>query len=178
VVLEHVRRAGRVSAEPGGEGEVGVVIARSGSDEAIHSLRLKLDCFASLAMTANPPPAASDRARPIVRSRPARRRAQFRYSNIKQPRHSRTNRNAPRRERARVMPESSPPERGRGECRVASAPAASRGKNKNHTSLSHHGRAGITRHSRTRMVLTVSFALSLVTGLFCHHRRADHLRET
>ena len=36
---------------------------------------------------------------------------------------------------------------------------------------SHHGRAGFTRHSRTRMVLTVSFALSLVTGLFCHHPR-------
>jgi hypothetical protein len=27
-----------------------------------------------------------------------------------------------------------------------------------------------TRHSRTRMVLTVSSALSLVTGLVCHHR--------
>jgi hypothetical protein len=24
------------------------------------------------------------------------------------------------------------------------------------------------------MVLTVSFGLSLVTGLFCHHRLADH----
>src|ERR1700684_3751912 len=27
------------------------------------------------------------------------------------------------------------------------------------TRVSHHGRTGITRHSRTRMVLTVSFAL-------------------
>ena len=31
--------------------------------------------------------------------------------------------------------------------------------------------AGIIRHSRTRMVLTVSFVLFLVIGLFCHHRR-------
>ena len=38
------------------------------------------------------------------------------------------------------------------------------------TRVSHHGRTGIIRHSRTRMVLTVSFALSLVTGLCCHHR--------
>jgi hypothetical protein len=37
----------------------------------------------------------------------------------------------------------------------------------------HHGRAEITRHSRTRVVLTVSFALSLVTGLFCHHRKRN-----
>jgi hypothetical protein len=43
---------------------------------------------------------------------------------------------------------------------------------------SHHGRAGITRHSRTRMVLTVSFVLSLVTGLSCHHRFAERLRKT
>ena len=38
------------------------------------------------------------------------------------------------------------------------------------TRVSHHGRTGITRHSRTRMVLTVSFALSPVTGLSCHRR--------
>jgi hypothetical protein len=38
------------------------------------------------------------------------------------------------------------------------------------TRVSHHGRTGITRHSRTRMVLTVSFALSPVTGLVCHRR--------
>jgi hypothetical protein len=42
------------------------------------------------------------------------------------------------------------------------------------TRVSHHGRAGFTRHSRTRMVLTVSFALSLVTGLFCHHHPQVH----
>jgi hypothetical protein len=36
----------------------------------------------------------------------------------------------------------------------------------------HHGRTGNTRHSRTRMVLTVSFALSPVIGLVCHR----HLR--
>jgi hypothetical protein len=38
------------------------------------------------------------------------------------------------------------------------------------TRVSHHGYAEITRHSRTRMVLTVSFVLSPVTGLFCHRR--------
>ena len=32
---------------------------------------------------------------------------------------------------------------------------------------------GITRHSRTRMVLTVSFALFPVIGLCCHRRRRD-----
>jgi hypothetical protein len=39
------------------------------------------------------------------------------------------------------------------------------------TRVSHHGRTGITRHSRTRMVLTVSFALSPVTGLVCHRHQ-------
>jgi hypothetical protein len=40
------------------------------------------------------------------------------------------------------------------------------------TRVSHHGRTGITRHSRTRVVLTVSFALSPVIGLSCHrHQR-------
>ena len=34
------------------------------------------------------------------------------------------------------------------------------------TRVSHHGRTGITRHSRTRVVLTVSFVISLVIGLF------------
>jgi len=38
------------------------------------------------------------------------------------------------------------------------------------TRVSHHGRTGITRNSRTRMVLTVSFALSPVIGLSCHRR--------
>src|ERR1700684_1450120 len=41
--------------------------------------------------------------------------------------------------------------------------------------VSHHGRTGITRHSRTRMVLTVYFVLSLVTGLSCHHRPQEAL---
>jgi hypothetical protein len=47
------------------------------------------------------------------------------------------------------------------------------------TRVSHHGRTGITRHSRTRMVLTVSSGLSLVTGLSCHHHRDDakHYRQ-
>jgi hypothetical protein len=45
-------------------------------------------------------------------------------------------------------------------------------KGRKHTS-SHHGCAEITRHSRTRMVLTVSFALSPVIGLVCHRHRRD-----
>jgi hypothetical protein len=41
------------------------------------------------------------------------------------------------------------------------------------TRVSHHGRTGITRHSRTRMVLTVSFVLFPVIGLSCHRRPYD-----
>jgi hypothetical protein len=61
---------------------------------------------------------------------------------------------------------------GCGECRVPNAPAAARVVVVS-TRVSHHGRAGITRHSRTQVVLTVSSALSLVTGLSCHHRRRN-----
>ena len=43
------------------------------------------------------------------------------------------------------------------------------------TRVSHHGHAANTRHS-PRKVLTVSFALSLVTGLVCHHRRRNFFR--
>jgi hypothetical protein len=35
---------------------------------------------------------------------------------------------------------------------------------------SHHRSTGNTRHSRTRVVLTVSFVLSPVIGLCCHRR--------
>jgi hypothetical protein len=42
-----------------------------------------------------------------------------------------------------------PPNRGRGECRVPVAPAAARVVVVS-TRVSHHGRTGITRHSRTR----------------------------
>jgi hypothetical protein len=62
--------------------------------------------------------------------------------------------------------------RGRGECRVPVAPAASRAKKTKHTSVVTARFTGETRHSRTRMVLTVSFALSSVTGLSCHRRLA------
>ena len=56
-----------------------------------------------------------------------------------------------RRWRARVVHHSSALEnRGRGECRALAAPAASRGKNKNHTSVVTTVTAGITRHSRTQ----------------------------
>jgi hypothetical protein len=41
------------------------------------------------------------------------------------------------------------PNRGRGECRVPVAPAALRAKVES-TQASHHGRTGITRHSRTQ----------------------------
>jgi hypothetical protein len=65
---------------------------------------------------------------------------------------------------------------GRGECRVASAPAASCVKSRTHE-LFTAGTRRFTRHSRTRMVLTASFALSLVTGLSCHHRRRIALHQ-
>ena len=45
------------------------------------------------------------------------------------------------------------------------------------TRVSHHGCAEITRHSRTRMVLTVSFVLSPVIGLSCHRRRRNCFRQ-
>ena len=59
---------------------------------------------------------------------------------------------------------------GRGECRVPVAPEASCAKVES-TRVSHHGRTGITRHSRTRMVLTASFVISPVIGLSCHRRQ-------
>jgi hypothetical protein len=42
------------------------------------------------------------------------------------------------------------------------------------THTSNNEYTGVTRHSRTRVVLTVSFVLSPVTGLVCHR----HLRNT
>jgi hypothetical protein len=41
------------------------------------------------------------------------------------------------------------------------------------TRVSHHEYTGITRHSRTRVVLTAYFVISLVIGLSCHHPFAD-----
>src|SRR5450432_2606677 len=80
----------------------------------------------------------------------------------------------PQRDAPELM-QDLPPE-GRGECRVPSAPAAScaHGVVKMHTSI-HSGRTGNHPASPHAMVLTVSFALSLVTGLFCHHRRRSCL---
>jgi hypothetical protein len=65
--------------------------------------------------------------------------------------------------------------RGRGECRAHKCTRSLARKNKNHASLSHHRSTGIARHSRTRMVLTVSFVLSPVIGLSCHRPRRDAL---
>jgi hypothetical protein len=62
-----------------------------------------------------------------------------------------------------------PENRGRGECRVPAAPEASRAMIES-TRVSHHGRTGITRHSRTRVVLTAYFVISPVIGLSCHRR--------
>jgi hypothetical protein len=45
------------------------------------------------------------------------------------------------------------------------------------TRVSHHESTGIIRHSRTRMVLTVSFALSPVIGLVCHRRQRSCLHQ-
>jgi hypothetical protein len=45
-------------------------------------------------------------------------------------------------------------------------------KNKAHE-RSRYRSTGITRHSRTRLVLTAYFVLSPVIGLSCHRHRAD-----
>ena len=72
--------------------------------------------------------------------------------------------------RARVLRETLALEiRGRRECRARAAPAASCVKMKN-TRVNHHGCAGSPGIPRA-MVLTVSSALSPVTGLVCHRRR-------
>ena len=61
-------------------------------------------------------------------------------------------------------------QRGRGERRVPVAPAASRalGIGRTHTSKRVHRNRPTFPHA---MVLTVSFELSPVTGLFCHRRQ-------
>jgi hypothetical protein len=46
-------------------------------------------------------------------------------------------------------------------------------ENSNDTSIVTTVTAGFTRHSRTRMVLTVSFVLFPAIGLSCHRRRRD-----
>ena len=70
---------------------------------------------------------------------------------------------SPRRDRARVVDKSSALKQ-----RAWGMPGArcTRGRacSVESTRVSHHGRTGITRHSRTRMVLTVSFVLSPVIG--------------
>jgi hypothetical protein len=62
------------------------------------------------------------------------------------------------------------PKRGRGECRVPTAPAASRalcvGRERTRVTTSTPERPAFPH----AMVLTVSFVLSSVTGLFCHRR--------
>src|SRR5205085_1203012 len=61
-------------------------------------------------------------------------------------------------------------EKGRRECRARDAPAASHAKIKKHTSIVTTV-TPVTPGIPRAMVLTVSFALSPVTGLFCHCRR-------
>jgi hypothetical protein len=95
----------------------------------------------------------------------------------------------PRRSYARVVHVPSPRKRGRsatprgeralpqggsGESRVPVAPAASRVEK--NTRVSHHRFTG-TPGLPCAMVLTVSSALSLVTGLVCHHRQRSYLRQ-
>ena len=67
--------------------------------------------------------------------------------------------------------------RGRGECRVPNAPAASCAlcSFSMHTSI-HSGGTGNIRHS-PRDGFTAYFVLSPVTGLFCHRRPRDKPRD-
>ena len=64
--------------------------------------------------------------------------------------------------------------RGSRECRTLDASAASRVEK--NTRVSHHGHAGTPGTPRA-MVLTVSFALSRVTGLGCHPRRRNRFHQ-
>jgi glycosyltransferase involved in cell wall biosynthesis len=56
----------------------------------------------------------------------------------------------PRRDAPELCMNLSPENRGRGECRVPNAPAASRAKVKKAHERSHHRFTGFTRHSRTQ----------------------------
>src|ERR1019366_7196600 len=76
----------------------------------------------------------------------------------------------PRRDAPELCMNSSP-FRGRGERRVPAAPAASRADGETrHTSVVTTG-PPVHPAFPHAMVLTVSFVLSPVTGLFCHRRR-------
>ncbi len=66
---------------------------------------------------------------------------------------------------------NSSPNRGRRECRTLGASAAACAVVES-TRVSHNGHAGNVRHS-PRDGFTAYSALSLVTGLSCHHRLAD-----
>jgi hypothetical protein len=67
------------------------------------------------------------------------------------------------------------PQEGSRECRAPDAPAALRAKVES-TQASHHGHAGSPGIPRA-MVLTVSFALSPVTGLCCHRHQRNLFRQ-
>jgi hypothetical protein len=67
-------------------------------------------------------------------------------------------------------------DRGRRESRVPVAPAASRAKVTKHTSIVTTG-SPETSGLPCAMVLTAYFALSPVTGLFCHRRLRNTFRE-
>ena len=74
---------------------------------------------------------------------------------------------------ARVFPEKSRPLTSRAQGMPGARRARSRVRSVESTRVSHHGHTGITRHS-PRNGFTAYSALSLVTGLSCHHRLADH----
>ena len=67
------------------------------------------------------------------------------------------------------------PQEGSRECRTLGASAALRAKVES-TQASHHGHAGSPGIPRA-MVLTVSFALSPVTGLCCHRHQRNLFRQ-
>src|SRR6202051_4763393 len=67
-----------------------------------------------------------------------------------------------------------PPQRGRVECRVHGAPAASRVEKNTQLVTTDTPVHPAFPHA---MVLTVSFALSPVIGLVCHRRQRSDLRQ-
>jgi hypothetical protein len=79
--------------------------------------------------------------------------------------HSRGASKAPSREQSIGLEK-----RGRRECRARRAHPRPRMPDEESIRVSTPRLRRVTRHSRTRVVLTVSFVLFPVTGLFCHRR--------
>jgi hypothetical protein len=145
--------------------------------QSIKPRKGRMDCFAWLAMTCNPDTVIPGwSAGPDLRCAIAHRGiSRFRVRCFASPRNdgvcscSKHGFATPRRDAPELCKDLSP-HRGRGECRVPVAPAAS-------CAIVVIERTRVTTSTPERpafphaMVLTVYSALSPVTGLFCHRRQ-------